>query len=320
MDTGSHLLFGVTLAGLAYIDPAVAQNAALAQAVAIGTIIGSNAPDFDSIVRFKGMASYLRHHRGITHSLPALLLWPTLLTLPLAYGFGVGANWPHLYGWILFAVLFHVLLDALNSYGVQCLRPLKKRWIHLDVLAIFDPVLFLLHSLGLIFWLIYDFSPADLFFAIYLTTFAYVAIRAIQHAWQVQHVIRTIGVPGICHVLPSFHPFRWRFVLETEECFYTGTIFHRVLQINEVLPKTEKNRIIQATLGIDGVRSFLGFAQRIHVTWQERNDGYEVSWSDVRFWYDRKLPFGVDVQLDRELNVVACKLGWRKKAWDPPFV
>ncbi|MCK9909406.1 metal-dependent hydrolase, partial [Microbacteriaceae bacterium K1510] len=116
MDTGSHLLFGVSLAGLAYMDPAVAGNSALAYAVAVGTIVGSNAPDFDLVVRLKGMASYLRHHRGITHSLPALPLWPALLALPLAFGFGVTEYLLHLYGWMLVAVLFHVLLDALNSY------------------------------------------------------------------------------------------------------------------------------------------------------------------------------------------------------------
>ncbi|WP_289137969.1 hypothetical protein [uncultured Brevibacillus sp.] len=76
----------------------------------------------------------------------------------------------------------------------------------------------------------------------------------------------------------------------------------------------------KATVGVDGVRTFLGFAQRIHVTWKESQDGYEVVWSDVRFCYNRKLPFGVDVRLDRDLNVVHHQLGWRKKAWAPPFV
>ncbi|WP_231506424.1 hypothetical protein [Paenibacillus sp. UNC451MF] len=45
-----------------------------------------------------------------------------------------------------------------------------------------------------------------------------------------------------------------------------------------------------------------------------------MKWRDVRFWYNHRLPFGVDVQLDRNLNVVDHSLGWWKKAWDPPFV
>jgi inner membrane protein len=320
MDTGSHLLLGATLAGLAHVDPAIAQNPALAQAMMIGTVIGSNAPDFDAVVRVKGITSYIRHHRGITHSLPALFLWPALISFPLAVLFALPSGWIHLYFWIFLAVLFHVVLDALNSYGVQCLHPFSKRWVHLDILAIFEPVLFLLHGAALVLWLFFEQAPGPLFSLAYGATMVYIAVRAWQHRRLVRKVTDTLGFSGVCHVIPSFHLFHWRFVLETETGFYTGKIEYGKILLEEIYAKEEENGIIQATLGIDGVRAFLAFAQRIHVTWQERQDGYEVSWSDVRFWYDRKLPFGVDVRLDRDLNVVAHKLGWRKKAWDPPFV
>ncbi|MGO4276683.1 metal-dependent hydrolase, partial [Paenibacillus sp. TAF58] len=81
MDTGSHLMFGVTLAGLACLEPAVAQEPALAHAILAGTLIGSHAPDFDTLARLRGYANYVRVHRGITHSLPALFIWPVLLSL-----------------------------------------------------------------------------------------------------------------------------------------------------------------------------------------------------------------------------------------------
>jgi inner membrane protein len=70
----------------------------------------------------------------------------------------------------------------------------------------------------------------------------------------------------------------------------------------------------------DGVRAFLHFAQRVHVSFTEKNDGYEVKWRDLRFCHNRKLPFGVDVQLDQNLNVIEDKIGWTKKSWDPPYV
>ncbi|MFC4768272.1 metal-dependent hydrolase [Effusibacillus consociatus] len=58
MDTGSHLLLGVTLAGLAQIDPAVAQNPSLAHALMVSTVVGSHAPDFDGRgSRFSGIRS-----------------------------------------------------------------------------------------------------------------------------------------------------------------------------------------------------------------------------------------------------------------------
>jgi inner membrane protein len=320
MDTASHLLLGVTLAGLAHVSPTVAENPLLAQAVMIGTVIGSHAPDFDTLVRMRGMATYIRYHRGITHSIPALFLWPAAISLPLVWAYGLQEHALTLYVWTWVAVVFHVFLDMLNSYGVQSIRPFSRKWVHLDVLAICEPPLLLLHAAAAIWWIGFAGDPARIFPAAYALTLMYIAVRAWQHRQLVRDVQDSLGVAGICHVTPSFHPFHWRFVVETEHCFYTGKIMDRRILLEEIYSKEKSNEIIQATMGSDGVRAFLGFAQRIHVTWKELHDGYEVKWSDVRFWYDRNLPFGVDVRLDRNLNVVTHKLGWRKKAWDPPFV
>ncbi len=320
MDTGSHLLLGLTLAGLAHVSPAIAENPALAQAVMIGTLIGSHAPDFDTVVRFRGITNYIRYHRGITHSVPALFIWPAVISLPLMFAYDLQEHALLLYGWTWFAVVFHVFLDMLNAYGVQCVRPFSKKWVHLDILAIFEPTLFLLHGVAAVWWLVFDGNPAVLFPAAYGASFLYIAVRAWQHGKLVRRVISMLGVKGVYHVIPSFHPFHWRFVVEAEDIFYTGKIAYRRIMLEETYSKEKSNQIIQATMGVDGVRAFLGFAQRVHVTVKEIQDGYEVKWSEVRFWYDRQLPFGVDVQLDRNLNVVTHKLGWRKKAWDPPFV
>ncbi len=70
MDTVSHIVIGLGLGALAQIDPAVSNHQTLTQAVIIGTVIGSNAPDFDFIYRFKGKGSYFRNHRAMSHSLP----------------------------------------------------------------------------------------------------------------------------------------------------------------------------------------------------------------------------------------------------------
>lgn len=320
MDTASHLLFGVTLAGLAHLDPAVAQNPVLAQAVLAGTVIGSNAPDFDTVVRLRGYAAYIRHHRGVTHSLPALLLWPALIAVPLGWGFGAAEHWEVLYRWTLAAVVFHVFLDMFNTYGVQSLRPFTKQWVHLDVLAIFEPFLFLLHAAGLALWRGFSLDPAVVFSWVYGVTFAFITIRTYQHRQLVRKVQNVLGLGGICHVVPTFSWFHWLFVLETGDRFFAGKVVRGKVCLEDILSKGEKNSVIQATVGTDGVRAFLSFAQRVHVTCRELSDGYEVRWSEVRFWYDRKLPFGVDVKLDRNLNVVSQSLGWRKKAWDPPFV
>lgn len=321
MDTGSHLLFGCTLAGLAMIDPAVSDSISLSQAVLLGTLIGSHAPDFDAAARIKGSDTYIRVHRGITHSLPALLIWPLLIMLPLMWLFHLSAiEGFHLYGWACAAVIFHVILDLFNVYGVQCFRPFTKRWLHLDVLSLFDPFLFVLHVAGLLSWFGTDASPGLVFSTLYGITFLYIALRVIHHRHVVRLVQRVIGEQGICHVIPSLNWFHWQFVMETKQQFLTGFVRFNFVQLCDTYSKQEENPIIQASMHTDGVRSFLHFAQRVHVSWRSNQDGYEVIWSDMRFWHNSKLPFGVSVELDHNLNVIDYKLGWRKKSWEAPYV
>jgi len=71
---------GIALGGLAAIDPVITDGSVTAQAVMLGTILGSQAPDIDTILKLKNNAVYIRNHRGITHSLPAVLLWPILIS------------------------------------------------------------------------------------------------------------------------------------------------------------------------------------------------------------------------------------------------
>lgn len=320
MDTGSHLLFGATLAGLAMLDPALTQEPELANAVLAGTLIGSHAPDFDTVTRLKGYSCYLKYHRGIAHSLPALLIWPAVISVPLAFAFHVTAFLPHLYFWTMLAVILHVFLDLLNVYGVQCFKPFNRKWHHWDILSLFDPFLFAIHTAGVVLWMTTELAPANIFTVVYAVSFVYIVARGIQHTQLVKRLRSFFGIDGLCHVVPGLHWFRWQFVMETEQHFYTGAIdYSRIVQ-RDVYRKDHEHPAVKATLATDGVRAFLHFAQRVHVSINERNDGYDVQWRDVRFWYDHKLPFGVDVKLDRNMNVLSHSIGWRKKAWDPPYV
>lgn len=321
MDTGSHLLLGATLAGLAMLDPIVAGQSELAHAVLVAAMVGSHAPDFDTLARLKGYSAYIRYHRGVTHSLPALLIWPLLISLPAALLFHVTDSLAHLYFWTMLAVILHVFLDLCNAYGVQCFRPINEKWHHFDILALFDPFLFVLHLSGLLIWLLSDVNAGYMFLGIYAVTFLYIGVRALQHARLVCRVREFFSEDGICHVVPSLHWFRWQFVLETRYHFYTGKIDYGRVKLLDVYNKGREHPAAQATLGTDGVRAFLHFAQRVHVSIMEmQNGGYEVHWRDMRFWHDHKLPFGVDVTLDHDMQVLKQTLGWRKRVWDPPYV
>ncbi|MCY7585805.1 hypothetical protein MH131_18875, partial [Bacillus safensis] len=50
MDTGTHVVMGISLGGLALLDPAVSADPHMAHAVMIATIAGSQAPDISNTI------------------------------------------------------------------------------------------------------------------------------------------------------------------------------------------------------------------------------------------------------------------------------
>ncbi|QHT61673.1 metal-dependent hydrolase [Paenibacillus lycopersici] len=324
MDTGSHLLFGATLAGLALADPAVAAHAELQHAVLAAALLGSHAPDFDSVMRLRGPYAYIRNHRGITHSLPAPLVWAPLLGLPIAWLFGAQAWSGTVMLWTFIAVCFHIILDLFNAYGVQCLRPFTRKWLHLDALCLFDPYLFAAHGMAVLLWL-FDYSRATAVFEfVYAMTGAYLLWRLVVHRKVLAKLCAYYRTEASqVTMLPTFLGTAWQFVIDRGDEYMTG--YYQFGRVNEAayLPKAKPDSLTEAakaTMASEGVRAFHRFSDRIHVNVQDLVDGYLVTWSDVRFWHHRRMPFSAAVTLDRNLNVLSDRLAWNKKSWEPPFV
>ncbi|MBO7746043.1 metal-dependent hydrolase [Paenibacillus sp. MWE-103] len=324
MDTGSHLLFGVTLAGLAMADPAVAAHPELQHAVLAATLLGSHAPDFDSVMRLRGPSAYIRHHRGLTHSLPAPLAWAPLLGFPIAWLCGAGEwSWTVVL-WTLFAVCFHIVLDLFNAYGVQCLRPITRKWLHLDALPLFDPYLFAGHAAAALLWLSSYPHAVLVFMLVYALTAVYLAWRLAVNRVVLRKLAAHYGMDEAnVTMLPTLLGASWQYVADLGDEYATG--YFKGGRVDEAaqLPKAKPESLeepAKATMAAAGVRAFHHFSERVHVKVQEVVDGYLVTWSDVRFWHQRGMPFSAAVTLDRNLNVLSEQIGWNKKSWQPPFV
>ena len=53
MDTGTHVVMGIALGGIATLDPVVGSDPAMAHAVMIATLAGSQAPDIDTVLKLE---------------------------------------------------------------------------------------------------------------------------------------------------------------------------------------------------------------------------------------------------------------------------
>lgn len=322
MDTGSHLIFGVTLAGLSLFHPEVASSSQLTTAILSVTLVGSHAPDLDSVFRLKSQDAYLKQHRGLSHSIPALLIGSVLIGGLAAWLWNFEEHFLLLSSFAFLALAVHVLFDWTNAYGVQFLLPFKKAWLHLDTLCLTDPFLFILHAvvgigclLGL--WSYEQWACVGA----WVITIVYVIWRVVHHEIVVYRVRKRHRRWRALHVLPGLWWFRWYYVVQTDQGFEMGVIEGRRLLPSRYIPFSAPHACIEATLQVTAVRTLLLFAKRKHVSWtQEPDGGYLVTWTDLRFWQEKDWPYRAEVRLDSQFNVLTQQIGWYKKAWEAPHV
>ncbi len=117
-------------------------------------MFAANAPDVDIVATLVG--ENLAWRRGVSHGVPALLVWPFLIAaaaLLFDRWRPVPGEPPVRFGPVAaisaVGVLTHSVLDYLNNYGMRWLMPFRDRWFYGDSLFIVDPWLYLVLGLGL---------------------------------------------------------------------------------------------------------------------------------------------------------------------------
>jgi inner membrane protein len=309
----------------------------------LALIVGSNLPDADIVTRLAGSATYLKYHRGMTHSVLGVVVLSALLAGTIYY-LGRAApppkkrDAPPLDGrWLLaiclIALASHVLMDLTNTYGVRCLWPFSGRWYAWDILYIIDPVLLalLIAGLGLpaIFRLVSEevgaskpgfrrgatFSLCCLVLLCGLRAFAHQRVLGMlqSHTYGGENPRRVGAFPS-----PA-DPFAWTGVAETDSSF-------RVLPANardddvdaeraSVLHKPEPSPVLDAAMKARTAVIFANFARFLWEQAVETEDGYEVTLRDLRFYSpddrspDERSPdaklrgFVAKIDLDKNLRV-----------------
>ena len=320
MDTLTHLAMGISLAGLAHLSPEVASDPNTMQAVAITTIIGSQLPDIDIYYRFVSDAKYVKNHRGWTHSLPMLIIWPILLTLGVQWFFpGVSAGLLGL--WATMAVWIHMFIDVFNPYGSQILRPMSKKWVTLSTINIFDPYIFAAHIVGFILWWKTSIPPGHIFGWMYGLTVIYIAARSYVHCRKQKLFKKLAPYGNTCNketIIPTFDGYRWKTVQELD-----GEVKHGVMSnmnwTEEIAihPKSHQHQAVVASLETEAVQALRDVSSYAYPLLQKHGKAIEVCWVDARFHYQGHFPFMAIVLLSSSNQVLDSFVGWmslKKKA------
>lgn len=311
MDSGTHLVMGIALGGLAMVDPVVASHTPTTTTVIIGMIVGSQAPDVDTILKLRSNAIYIRHHRGITHSIPAVILWPILISLGLSIIFP-GANLLHLWLWTFFAVFLHVFVDIFNAYGTQALRPFSNQWVALGWINTFDPIIFSLHVIALMFWA-FGANPVPTMFTLYGIIVVYYVIRYFLQK-SVKHAVRnTIPDAELIILSPTSHFFQYRVAANSTTHHYVGRAYGRSITIYdkfliEPLPSSPE---IKAVMTDSNFKTFVSFSPLYRWEISEIEDNLiEVRLIDLRYRSNNRYPFVAIAHLTQDYEIVKSFTGW----------
>lgn len=311
MDTGTHIVMGFALGGLATLDPVVAADPVTTYAVMTAAVIGSQAPDIDTILKLRNNAVYIRNHRGATHSIPAVLLWPLLITGALFFVFP-DANMLHLWLWSQIAVFLHVFVDIFNSYGTQALRPFSSRWVALGVINTFDSFIFTMHVIGLLLWWLAGFDPAMTFIIIYSVLFLYYILRFQMQA-AIRHSVRRL-IPDAEEIIiaPTIRFNQWRIAVKTPDHFYVARGFRRSVTILDKYKRVPvpDSTLFEAAKKDNNLGAFLHFSPVYRWEMAEYDDCYEVKFIDLRYRSKEYYPFVAVVQLDLDYNIIGSYTGW----------
>lgn len=313
MDTGTHLVMGIGLAGLAMADPVVASDLPLQQAVIIGTIVGSQAPDLDGLLRLKSNELYIRNHRGITHSLPAIIIWTAVITVILQLFFKGSLPWGHLGGWVLLAVVLHVFTDLFNAYGTQAMRPFSSKWISWNIIHIFDPFLFGSHIVAIFLWAAHFARPEQIFPPLYLMLMVYFAWRTYASRRVLQQLPKWDAEQQEgekYYAIPTVLLSNWNIVKHCSDGSYRiGELKGKRLRwVDQV--SCSNHPAVEVSKSSPVIRSFLYFTSFACADVIEHSWGNEVRWSDIRYRHRKQYPFVAVVLLDEQNKTVGSYVGW----------
>lgn len=210
MDPITHAVIGLAVAKV------TGNTAALTEPATLCIIAGSMIPDIDILLQKWGDMTYLKNHRGATHSIPGLIISSALIAGIMSILF----KNPGFFGmflWALAGCVSHAFFDYFNTYGAKLLWPFRGKKYSMGMLMTFDPLFIGLLS-GYAF---IGGKTGNIMLVGFLT---YFASRWASRLLVIKELHRKYGADfERISLLPSMKGLlKWHFVLEGGNCDIIG--------------------------------------------------------------------------------------------------
>lgn len=297
MDLITHGVVGLALGSLSG-GPDIINNP-----LAIGSLIGSVIPDGDIIYQLKGDYTYLKNHRGPSHSIVVGTIISLLISGILRGIFTDFSFWS-IFAWTFGGYMLHIGLDIFNSYGANIFWPFNKRKIESGLLLIFDPALLICS--GVIFlsrgenWLRIVASIA--FFIFYLI-FRWLLKRRVYNT-----LVKDFGREKDQEivVMPSMlRLFKWDFILYQKKRIITGrvNILRNSIEVRDHLKRSHtelEDLVLSTRIG----EFFKDFSPHFHIEWKKDGQNHRAIITDLRYYVKGSYLHHAIALFDEELEPI----------------
>jgi len=280
MDTLTHALTGAAISNLGFRKELPGATFTL--------VTASVLPDIDWASRFFGIASYLKYHRGFTHSLLGVFFLMMILALIVKLFFR-RADLRTTFLLSFSGGLFHLLMDLINPYGTQIFCPfLSERyaWNWVTVVDLYITLPLVLCLLIIKFARLSPIKTASVALAFVIL---FIFAKGICHQIalkELNELSRPVEETFQGAVYPDFFsPFVWKGVVETDRAYrIVGLNILRSEWSNpEDYIKPESNEFTRLAEISRLVKAYLEFARHPLLYHQEVNTHHFVTWQDLSF-------------------------------------
>ncbi|MBZ0155342.1 MAG: metal-dependent hydrolase [Alphaproteobacteria bacterium] len=295
MDPVTHALSGMVFRQLGFRG----------KAALFVLVFSAVAPDFDYITRLWGAAAFLKYHRGITHGVVALGVFP------LAMGFLFRKSGGFFYNASLSFLGYssHLLLDLTNQYGTRILAPLDGNRYSLDLTFIIDPYITLGLLLAVLLGKVSRRRPALIAACALLSITFYLGGKYYMQG-EARQFLKTKMDAHTYKVYPLPNGFfRWWFVVRSGDEVTTGFVdlflkkacVHEKYRVHPVDPaaiESKKSRVVQR---------FLAFAGTPHAEVKRGAGKTVVTWRELSYSFLPGERFVAEVVMDAKGEIIRAE-------------
>lgn len=299
MDPVTHGIIGLAVSAFSG-DPVSLNNP-----VSVGCAIGAMSPDVDVVIRLIwDDYLYLKHHRGFSHSIPALLGLSGVITLCLTF-FYDNFSFFNVFLWTFLGAFSHTFFDILNSYGAKLFSPFNERKYRANLLMLYDPIITIL-------CLLLIFSKNNNFTFLSIIFIAFILYLGIRYGMKkrAEKIVTTHYTNGYklikVNILPALMVFyKWDFIVDSNSHSIVGQVnlLNNKIKVRKKFKKPNEE-IVELFSSTKVGKYFSDFSPIFHIVHFEEMGRLVLKCIDLRYYFKNNFMHHATAIFDEHKNII----------------